>query len=337
MAIGVETDFKVYPDQFHGGVVEVLQQNAEAFNGASRNGLRLVPRSLRGHFAYESFFNNTGSLVARRDTEATTDVDDIAVTQDEDITVKLNRRIGPFSGTLDQFKKVGKSPEEISFVFGQRTGVDIAVDYLNTLIRALGAALSGVTTGGPTNAGLNYSALAAATKTMTHSHLAGGLSRMGDRASRIVVWVMHSKPYFDLVQQSIADNVFQIAGMAIMSGTPATLGRPVLVTDSDALVTTGGGSSSGVDAYHTLGLVADAGWVIESEERSVVSDVITGKANLIQRIQGEHAFNLGVKGFKWDVGNGLKNPTDNTLATASNWDKVAADVKSCAGVRITTE
>ena len=36
MAIGIETNFVIYNQQFWGGVIETLQQNTEAFNAASQ-------------------------------------------------------------------------------------------------------------------------------------------------------------------------------------------------------------------------------------------------------------------------------------------------------------
>jgi len=85
--------------------------------------------------------------------------------------------------------------------------------------------------------------------------------------------------------------------------------------------------------YSTLGLVMDAGEVAESEEQEIQEDIITGKPNLILRIQGEHAFNVKLKGYKWKVATGA-NPTDGALGTGSNWEAVASDVKDGPGIII---
>ena len=55
-----------------------------------------------------------------------------------------------------------------------------------------------------------------------------------------------------------------------------------------------------------------------------------------RRFHGEHAFNVEIKGAQWDTANGGNNPTDATLATASNWDAVVADKRDKAGVYIKT-
>ena len=54
------------------------------------------------------------------------------------------------------------------------------------------------------------------------------------------------------------------------------------------------------------------------------------------RLQGEYAYNVGVKGTAWDVANGGVNPDDATLGTGTNWDSVMDDVKDLAGVHIET-
>lgn len=44
-----------------------------------------------------------------------------------------------------------------------------------------------------------------------------------------------------------------------------------------------------------------------------------------------------MKGFAWDVANGGANPTDNALATGSNWDMTATSFKDLAGVSLITK
>lgn len=128
---------------------------------------------------------------------------------------------------------------------------------------------------------------------------------MGDAANGITCWVMHSKAYFDLMSQAIADKIFEVSGVTIYEGSVATFNRPTIVVDSPALFTAGT-----PDTYSVLGLVENAIEVAESEERSIISDVVTGFENLILRIQGEYAFNLRLKGFAWDTVGGGVNPTD---------------------------
>ena len=50
-----------------------------------------------------------------------------------------------------------------------------------------------------------------------------------------------------------------------------------------------------------------------------MSDLITGGQNLAMRIQGEYAYNIKIKGCRWNIGAGGANPTDAALATSANW------------------
>jgi hypothetical protein len=92
-----------------------------------------------------------------------------------------------------------------------------------------------------------------------------------------------------------------------------------------------------VTTYHTLGLVQNAVVVEDSEETMMESQIITGLENLVVRLQGESAYNLGLKGFKWDVSNGGANPSDSAVGTGSNWDAVATSYKDWAGVVIKSD
>lgn len=325
MAIGKASDFIIYEEQFFGGMSEVIEQQANAFNAASGGAMVLVPQRLVGNYEKESFMKLISGLISRRDATSVATISDTPLTQGEHISVKLNRKIGPVAQTLDAFRKLGTDNSEISFVLGQQMGQAVAVDYLNTTTSALAAAITALTT-------MNYDATGQSTPTLTHTHLVSGLAKFGDAASQVVCWVMHSKPYFDLMKQAIADKIFEVAGVTIYSGTVATFNRPVLVTDSPALVTSGS-----PDTYSILGLVPGAAVVKESETREVESQIITGLENLVIRIQGEYAYNLGLKGFTWDTAAGGVNPTAGAIGTGTNWDKVVTDDKSTAGIRVKTQ
>jgi hypothetical protein len=325
MAIGKASDFKIYNDEFFGGMTEVLMQQADAFNAASLNAIRLVPDRHKGDYEKESFLKAISSLISRRDTTSVSAATDLAMTQDEMIAVKLNRKIGPVAQTLDAWRKIAVDPQTMSFLLGQQTAKAVMVDYINTALSGVATALGGVSSWGVDKS-------AASPATSTHTYLVDALAKMGDNAGQVVCWVMHSKPYYDLVKQAIADKVFEVAGVTIMRGTVATFNRPTLVIDSSSLIVSGS-----PDTYITLGLVEDACEVAESEQREIVSDLVTGLENLVMRIQGEYAFNLKVKGFKWDVTNGGANPAAATVATASNWDKVVSDNKQLAGVHLITQ
>jgi hypothetical protein len=322
------SDMKIYDAEFNGGSWEGLTQIVDAFNAPSANALRLVPTALRGEFARESFFKNLDS-VARRDPTSIAGLTDEKLIQSEIVSVKLNRRYGPVANTLDSFKKIVSDEKEMSFILGKMFGQSKAKDMLNTLILAVTTALSG-------QAAINYNAVMDAPTgedtTLTYAHLVRGLSLFGDAGSRVVAWVMHSKPFYDLMLHAIQDMQFDsVAGVLIFKGSLGSLNRPIIVSDSPSLI----GSVTGeADTYSVLGLVENAGQALESEEQTIIGQVITGLANLIFRTQGEYAYNIGVKGFAWDADNGQANPTDAAIATTAYWDKASTSDKDLAGIRV---
>lgn len=327
MAFGTSSNFILYPEQFWGGVVETVQQNAEGFNAASANALRLVTRSILGEYERESFLKSTSGLVQFRDVSSTANVADIQLNQGEMIGVKVNRTLGPVAQDRDSFRKIGVSPDEFSFLLGQQFGPEIAVDYINTAVGAVRAAIanSPVLTYDNTTGGTEST-------TLNHAAMVNGIQKFGDRAARIKCWIMHSKQYFDLMRQQIADKLFEVAGATVYAGTLATFGKPVVVTDSTSLYTVPG---SGATTYDLLGLVENAIEIAESEERDIISQPITGQANLADRIQGEYAFNVRVKGCQYNTTAG-HNPTNALLYTPTNWVQVVADAKEMPGIRVST-
>jgi hypothetical protein len=323
VAIGKISDFTIYDLQYYSGITEVLLQNANVFNAASRNAIRIVPQLVKGQFEKTTFMKNIASLITRRDPTSIAGVVDKSLSQGEHVSVKVNRKIGPVAHTKDSFRKIASTPEELSLILGQQAGAAIAIDYVDTAIRSAVAATK-------SNPALikNY-----ATTTITHKKLLETMALFGDRASRIVCWVMHSRLYFDLVGQAIADKILNIADVAIAEGSTATLGKPTIISDSAALISLNEPSSSASDTYHVLGLTEDAIQLKESEDRDAVLDPVTGLENLVLRWQGEYAFNIGLKGYAYATGAGA-NPTDATLASSANWSQVVTDDKDCLGVML---
>lgn len=325
MATGTKSDFKIYNEQTHTALIETLTQASNAFNAASRGAIRLVTQYTKGDYDYESFFANIANVVSRRQTTgsgALAVVPDTPLTQGEMVGVKINRKIGPVGNTLDSFKKIQKGPfneDALNFAVGVQSAKAMQVEMLNTALRAVCAALNNQTS-------VKYTVPSSGT--LSTQGLVNGLAKFGDAADRIVCWVMHSKPFYDLVLNQIAANIDGVSNFNVASATPITLNRPVLVTDSPALI---GGSPSD---YYTLGLVASAVEVEDSEETTIKTELITGQENLIVRYQGEYAYNAALKGFTWDVTNGGANPSDAALGTGTNWDPVMSSLKDWAGVVI---
>ena len=321
MAIGKASDFVIYDELFNNAYVEKQTQNIEALMGASNGTITISGEQLKGDYQKKSFFKKISSFVTRRDTTSTSTATDLAVTQGEMVGVKMHRKIGPLGHTLSALNAIASSPEEFSFVFGYQAADDVMADKLNVSLGGVVGALYHQGTSSTADYG---------TATCTHAHLAAALAKFGDQASRIKAWYMHSKVYYDLVGQSIADKITNVADVTIVNGTAATLGRPVIVTDSSSLINT----VATPDQYITLGLQEGAIQITDSEVPRVESQIVTGLENLVIRIQGEYAWNLALLGFTWDTSTGGANPTAAAVAIGNNWDPVATSHKDMCGVRL---
>lgn len=331
MAAGSKSDMTIYHEEYFTGMTEVLEQEANIFNAASAGTIRMVSQNLLGDYGKESFIKAISALVTRRDITSVAAATDSKTTSGEIVTVKCNRKIGPIAMTMDAWSKIGSDPATFYFLLGQQDAKAVLVDYVNTALHALVACfkattnlLLDVTVGKP----------AAAAYECSHTNLIRTLAKMGDAGGRIKCWVMHSRNYYDLAINAISDNITNVADLFIVKGSQASLNRPVVVVDSSSLITTGTGSSkSGYDDYFVLGLVEDAARCIQSEERRLAMDTVTGYENIMARYQAETAVNIGVKGHAYATGSGA-NPTAATLAAAANWSKVVTDDKSCQGVAL---
>jgi len=321
---GTMTDFKVYSREFFGGMQEVLAQNLQVFNEASQGSMQLIPRDIRGEFERESFLKKLSSNIAHRDPTADSSVSDAKMEQGELVGVKVNRRIGPNAMTIDSWKKISESPEVFSFYYGQQTARDVMADYVNT------AALVARTTIEQQAASLVYDATGETDPTLRTEYLIRGLKNFGDRGNRIGAWVMHSVPFYNLMEGQVLDKITNVADAVIYGGTPGSFDRPIIVTDSSALIDD---SVPGNLKYYTLGLADGAVEIAQSEDETIWSENITGYENLKMRIQGEYAFNARAKGFAFT---GAANPNDAALGNTTNWSFAFTDVKDAPGVAIKT-
>lgn len=276
-----------------------------------------------GDFDYSAFFKDASGIVSRQDLTSVADATAAKLSQGEIVDVKLNRKILS-EWARSAFLKPGMNENALRVAAGEFAAAHATQDMLSSGLAAAVGAL-----------GAQSASTVSASASLTTSDLVDGLAKLGDAANRISVWVMHSKAYYDLVkEQAFTTKIDGIANFNVQTGTPVTLNRPVLVTDDPALAVVTGSGSTATTSYKTLGLTSGGIIVEDTEGEYIVFDTVTGKEQLLIRMQGEYAYNLGVKGFTWDVTNGGKNPVAATLATGSNWDVAFTSEKSRAGVVI---
>ena len=322
MSIGTKADFVVYDEQLQTGVTEVLQQYAEGVEAGTNGAIRLVTRFSIGDFNRAAFFEVVDDLIKERDPNSTAALASTSLSQAEKVGVKVHRSIYQ-QNTLDSFRKIGSDMSLMSFVLGRQIGSAVAINYLNTGLTALTAAIESLGNVVVTDVADDTTPV-----TVTTGLLNQARAKFGDAAlSRMVCWVMSSKSYFDLVGHQIAEKVTGLTDVVVYGGSPATLGLPVYITDSPALMDTVAGE------YKILGLTAGALVLEQSEESATVSDIKTGLQNLVAEFQSEYTFNVNVKGFSYG---GSANPSLAVLGNEASWDQVVGDVKSTAGVMLIT-
>ena len=325
MAGGMASDFTVNNPYFQMGLFEKVSQNITAFNAPSSNCLRLIARKLEGNFATDSIFSEISDVDTRRDITSIAAVEDLKMAQVDITSVKLNRKVGPVSQTLDAWKKIGKSIDQMSYILGQQAGDEIIKSYLHRTLIATETCIESI------GATAHYDGTGA---DISYSVLNTGNKLFGDASSKIKTYIMHSKPWHDLVADGIEETVNDVATYSIKEGKTYSLNRNVVVVDDTALVNEDG-VSSGVDSYYTLGLVENAGTAEQSEDTTQTMTMVDNLENIMWRFRVEYAFNVAVKGFKYVEASGI-NPTDAYLGTTAYWDQSVTSIKNGPGIIIET-
>lgn len=317
----------LYQDPFaRQGYLDRVARNLDAFNAASRGAISFRSAIKPGDYDYEGFIKNLGGLVARQDLTSTSGQSPLNFTADQHIKVKLHRKVKAVDVTESAAAIAGFDLDAFAMAYGQQAAEDQRVDMLDSALAAARAALKQA-------GGSNY--LDATSGSFNTSTIVNGLKKFGDQYSRIDLLVMHSKSFFDLLgyQVTPANNGDLIANSVVVGGLPASLNKPILVVDSPSLVVTTGSGTAAVTQYFVLGLAANAIQLELTRGERFIRDLVSGGEQIIERLQGEYAYNLGLKGFKWDTVTGV-NPTAAAVATGTNWDAVFTDGKNAAGVCI---
>jgi hypothetical protein len=311
------SQMQVFNEYIMPATIETLGQMVEKFNGASNGAIRLTTEGFTGDFLQESFFAAIHSAQRRVDryaaqgAAAATDL-----TQLKHSTVKVAGGFGPIRYEPSQMTWLQKPTTEGIEVASRNFAEALMKDQLNTAIAALVAAISNqaaATNDVSATAGINY-------VTMNGAH-----AKFGDRSGDLVAQIMTGAVYHKLIGANLTNTpqLFQAQGVRVVD----ILGKAVIVTDAPGLYLAGTPNKDFV-----LSLAPDA--AIVSDGSDLISNIQTnnGQTRIETTMQVDYTFGLGLKGYTWDEANGGKSPTDAELATGSNWDKVATDIKHTAGV-----
>ena len=298
-------------------IIETLGQMIAAFNAASRGTIRLTTEGFDGDFLQESFFGSIHSAQRRVDryaAQASASATDL--TQVKQSAVKIAGGFGPIRFEPSQMTWLQKPTAEGIEVISRNFAEALLRDQLNTAIAALCAAIANqasATNDVSGSAGISYVALN------------NGHAKFGDASGQILANVMTGAVYHKLIGLNLANaqGLFSAGGVNVVD----ILGKAHIVTDAPALYVTGTPNKNRV-----LGLVANAATVMDGSDIITNIETSNGQTRIETTMQADYSFGLALKGYTWDETNGGKSPTDAEIATGSNWDKTATDIKHTAGV-----
>lgn len=313
----LNSDTVIYNRQAQSAYLERIQDVLDVFNAASRGAVVLRSEAIEGDLDRQAFYKIGGAL-EHRNVNSTSPVEGKKIGQDEIIGVKTPWKYGPYKATEEAFKRRARSVSEFAMLVGQ----DAADATMAYMVQAAFAALD-ASIGGNANMVATGNFATDGKKVLTK-----GMRKFGDRFGRIAMFGMDAQVYFDLVDQAIADKIYEEAGLVVYGGTPGTMGVPVLVSDR-------------VPSSKIFGLQAGAVEIVESQAPGFRLYNIDDQENLALGYRSEGTFNVNLLGYSWnsdaEMSPAPSNPNLTQLGTSQNWRKYATSDKATAGVRITVE
>lgn len=317
------SDLAVFSEYAYDAFTEVLAQQIDLFNQASRNTIVLSTQAHQGDYSDRAFWGKVSGLVRRRNVYGSGAVSTVNLAHLIDTSVKVAAGTPPVEMVPSQFRWIQRNPEEGGAALGQQLAQDMLADMLNTGITSTVAALGQI-------GALVHDGTGASPDTLTSKQLNFAAGKFGDRMNDIVAWIAHSTPMTNFYDNALtnSERLF-VYGTVNVVADP--FGRVFIVTDAPGLITTGT-----PNVYHTLGLVPGAIMVDQNDDFDDNVETSNGDENIGRTYQAEWSYNLGLKGFAWDKTNGGKSPNDAALATATNWDRYATSDKDMLGVLCNT-
>ena len=312
------SQMQVFNQYIMPATIETLGQMVEKFNEASNGTIRLTTEGFDGDFMQQSFFAAIHSAQRRVDRYAANDAaTPTDLTQLKQSGVKIAGGFGPIRFEPSQLTWLNKPTAEGIEVASRNFAEAMLRDQLNTAVAALTAAI--------TAQGAATVVDVSAESVMSYAGMNSAHAKFGDRSSDLVGTVINGAAYHQLIGTNLtnAERLFQSQGVLIVD----ILGKAVVVTDAPSLSLAGSPAK-----FRALSLCEGAAVVYDGGD--VISNIETtnGKLRIETTMQVDYTFGLALKGYTWDETNGGKSPTDAELATGSNWDKVATDIKHTAGV-----
>lgn len=311
------SQMQVFNQYIMPATIESLGQMIARFNQASAGAIRLTTAGFVGDFLQESFFAAIHSARRRVDRYAAQGAASATdLTQLKRSAVKIAGGFGPIRYEPSQMTWLNKPTVEGIEVASRNFAEALLQDQLNTAIAALVAAIKNQATA--TND-------VSATAGISYGAMNGAHAKFGDASGSLVASVMTGEVFHKIIGQNLTNTakLFLAGNVTVVD----ILGKAIVVTDAPALYLAGTPNKQ-----HVLSLAEGAAVVFDGGD--VISNIETsnGQTRIETTMQVDYSFALSLKGYTWDETNGGKSPIDAEIATGTNWDKVATDIKQTAGV-----
>ena len=326
-------DYKIFEEFAYTAFTEIAAQQLEIFNQASRNTILLTSQApSSGAGKTWAGYDQIQGLVRLRDPESKSSLDSVALSQSSQRQVKIMAGTPPVDLQLALSELVARPQSEAGVVVGRQLAVESLRQMLNLglsgLIGTTGGPLAAIPSQSKTVLNL-YQGSGEVPTTLTQESLVEAEALFGDKSQDITAWVLHSKPFYDLIRSGLKNegNLFNYGNVYVLSDA---MGRPFIVSDSPALVD----HTSTPSRYRTLGLVPGGLRLLRNNDFLSNIQQSNGEENIKLSYQSQWSYELLSRGFSW-AGDPLK-PVINTdqLTSGTSWSLSVSDIKNTWGVRI---
>lgn len=316
------TDYEIFQQFAYDNMVEEIRENIELFNTASDGTLVLTGGTILGDYRESTFWPLQTGLVRRRNVYGTGAVGQTTMAMDKEASVKVAAGTDELLITPAYGKWIQQDPMQAGVVYGQQLAQQQVQDMVSTAVLSLTAAMEN-------NASdIIKDITGETTKTMNPRALVAASALFGDKYGDIRCWIMHSAPFFDLVDNNLANavNLFTYGTVKVMSDP---FGRRFIISDLSNLKDS--------TVYSTLGLVGSAVVVEGPNDYESATVDKTGYENLQKVTQSQWTYNLTIKGYSWVGDSGhVTSPDDTALGSSANWDNKRTSIKDLPGVVLKT-
>lgn len=312
----------IYNEYLQTAMIEKLVQNINILNNASNGAITFGIEDVIGDFDFSTEYAQIADLVERRDITSNSSATPKSLSLLENVAVTLDYKMRS-TENWENFKRRGRSDEDLINVVGSQFAEQLIQRYLNLGIGALVNAVD--------NLGFKNEDLI--TTTASVNHLLAGEALYEEHYDSIAAFIMHSAD-FHALRKDEADNYKfdKVGGMMVVSGSTASLGRPLIVTNAPALTYDAGGSDF---KGRILACRKGAVSMVERAGRKTLIEETAANENISKQYSADGAIQMRLGGYAYDNANGGRSPTDAAIQTGTNWDVLYENVMTGAAIVVT--